>query len=85
MSVRDKVIRGCKWLLGTGNSVHVWKDNWLPGQDGFIRSRPSAEIPTNISVAELMQLDGSQWNRDLIFRNFEGTEAKKLLVFLSVL
>lgn len=30
MKGREVIKRGAKWRLGSGNSVHIWGDNWLP-------------------------------------------------------
>jgi hypothetical protein len=27
--------RGCFWTIGNGEHVNIWKDNWLPSQNGF--------------------------------------------------
>ena len=27
---RDVLLRGCRWMVGNGRSVHIWQSTWLP-------------------------------------------------------
>lgn len=75
LSVREKILQGCRWIVGNGDSIDLWKDRWLPNQPGFILSRPSQELPENSHVSDLMVEATGQWDRSKIFRNFNGDEA----------
>ncbi|KAL0401842.1 UNVERIFIED_CONTAM: hypothetical protein Slati_4214100, partial [Sesamum latifolium] len=35
LSVRDLIIAGSRWRIGSGNSVKIWSDRWIPRPYGF--------------------------------------------------
>lgn len=37
------IVKGACYLLGDGNSINVWKDQWVPWIEGF-KPRPRVEI-----------------------------------------
>ena len=49
---------GMQWIVGDGQTIRVWQDNWLPG--GTLQSR----IAGPISLSEEQRLVTSLHNND---------------------
>ncbi|KAM2216117.1 hypothetical protein TB1_022215 [Malus domestica] len=64
---RDLIIRGSKWQVLSGNSINLWKDNWVPG---ILNSRPIPkdgwEIDKTRVVASIIDTERRTWNEDEI-------------------
>ena len=46
---RDVIKRGATWRIGSGNSIHIWGDKWLPGKfNNKIISSPIARENTTM-------------------------------------
>ncbi|KAH1121997.1 hypothetical protein J1N35_005157 [Gossypium stocksii] len=62
---------GLKWRIGSGTSVSIWKDYWLPG-------KAQRSIATE-RVADLILNKPNHWNRDLIYSTFSVEEADQII------
>jgi hypothetical protein len=67
--------KGNCWKIGMGNKVNIWKDNWLPQNNGYKILTPKANhIPTMVSDLIVNQ-PSTSWNSaliDSVFIPFEG-------------
>jgi hypothetical protein len=46
--------KGSCWNIGTGDKVHIWRDNWIPHQNGYKILTPKADNQIS-KVSELIQ------------------------------
>ena len=51
---RDTIQKGMKWRVGSGRSIAVFKDQWLPCEGSGRVLSPPLEHDQNLKVADLM-------------------------------
>ncbi|KAK2652654.1 hypothetical protein Ddye_012510 [Dipteronia dyeriana] len=74
---RDILEKGLRWRVGNGNSIWVYKDNWVTRPNTFkILSSPSLGV--NIKVNDLFSPSGG-WNLDLLKLNFLDSDIEAIL------
>ena len=78
LRARNVVAMGAKWRVGDGQSIKVFKDNWLPGLLGGKISSIHSGLDRNLSVAELMASDKGSWNVQVIDTYFLPHEAQQI-------
>jgi hypothetical protein len=62
----DILARGSRWIVGNGEEVKVWHDNWIPTNSGFKVMSPIKCLNSEARVSELIDHDTKQWRRDLV-------------------
>jgi hypothetical protein len=68
--------RGCIWRVGTGESIQIWKDPWIPASpDRKIVTPRGGCILTR--VCELIDPITGQWDDELIQSNFHPIMLKE--------
>ena len=69
--------KGCCWRVGSGSSIRVLSDKWLPHHPSNKILTPSNEVGEDWLVSELIDWNISQWDCFLIDRAFSkyGVEA----------
>ena len=71
----DVIKRGARWRIGSGRSLYIWGDNWLPFKAAPKVVSPKAEGSGLTMVSDLIDLVYKVWNEDAIDRNFFAFEA----------
>ncbi|KAL0374642.1 UNVERIFIED_CONTAM: putative mitochondrial protein [Sesamum radiatum] len=66
LAAKDLLIAGCRWRIGTGRSVLVWKDPWLPRIPSFRTLTPMPAGGSNMHVSDLIREDIREWDSELI-------------------
>ncbi|KAL0398043.1 UNVERIFIED_CONTAM: putative mitochondrial protein [Sesamum calycinum] len=77
---------GCRWRIGTGHSVNIWTDPWLPRTPSFRVITPRPSHIHVLWVHELISEDLHDWNVELIRAMFwprTGTLSSKSLLASS--
>jgi hypothetical protein len=70
--------RGCIWRPGTGNTIDIWSDHWIP-------SSPTRKIVTSRGncllsrVEELIDPNSGLWDETLIRDNFRAVDVERIL------
>ncbi|KAL0284767.1 UNVERIFIED_CONTAM: putative mitochondrial protein [Sesamum calycinum] len=70
---------GCRWRIGTGHSVNIWEDPWIPRTPSFRVITPQ---PLNIlasQVSELIDADLRVWNESLVNSLFSPEDRDLIL------
>ncbi|PWA41769.1 hypothetical protein CTI12_AA548270 [Artemisia annua] len=75
LSVKDIVRKGCKWNIGDGRSVNVWNDFWV---DDHTNLGPKPNNCDVNQVRDLLNLEGDDWNRELLYSLFPHNNASKI-------
>lgn len=81
MCGREVLEKGTRWVVGNGQSIKIWHDNWLPDQTNFKVHGPVQNLPSTAIVRDLIDLDTKKWKRDLIaswFNQFEASQITKI-------
>ena len=58
--------KGCCWRVGSGSSIRVLSDKWLPGHPTNKVLVPPYEVEEDWHVSELIDWATIQWNRAFI-------------------
>ncbi|KAL0327405.1 UNVERIFIED_CONTAM: hypothetical protein Sangu_1818500 [Sesamum angustifolium] len=51
-----------RWCIGTGHSINLWKDPWLPGTPFFRAITPNSYSVRGIRVCDLILEDMREWS-----------------------
>ncbi|XP_072088879.1 uncharacterized protein [Arachis hypogaea] len=70
-------IGGC-WRIGDGKTIKIWKDPWLPKQNGSRIWSPPKILDPNATVETLIREEEKAWNTDLINQIFAPFEARQI-------
>ncbi|XP_042504810.1 uncharacterized protein LOC122081684 [Macadamia integrifolia] len=71
---REVLRSGLIWRIGTGENIHIWKDNWLPSLPGYKLHHPPLEDCPFTHVSEFIDPQSRCWNRTLIDRDIHHSE-----------
>ena len=74
---KDLIVRGTRWRIGDGESVHIVGDRWIPRATNSALSDVYL-IPANMRVAEL-KYNGGEWNEALVRALFEDEDVIDIL------
>lgn len=66
-----------KWRIGSGSSVSIWQDYWLPGKDNCFIS--TSRVEGLEKVSDLMLQNLNRWNRTLIYSTFAMEETHQIV------
>ncbi|GAU31891.1 hypothetical protein TSUD_270760 [Trifolium subterraneum] len=78
-SAKEVIALGARWRIGNGENVRIKFDKWLPNQAGFKVWSRCEDLNDDALVAELIDPDTKQWNRELISHLFHPHEALQIL------
>jgi len=79
MRARFLVCGGARWRIGSGASISILNEPWLPN-GGFISSDISgAHFVHNITINSLMNLYDKSWNEQVVRQVFSDDIANKIL------
>ncbi|KAL0432445.1 UNVERIFIED_CONTAM: putative mitochondrial protein [Sesamum latifolium] len=53
---------GCRWHVGSGTSIRVWADPWLPRPRTFWPITPAPATSAHLRVSDLMDPHGHDWD-----------------------
>lgn len=79
LSARDALKKCTRWLLGNGEKIKIWHDNWFLSQTGFKIISPVRILSSEALVSELIDAQSRQWNREIIFSCFSHYEAQQII------
>jgi hypothetical protein len=78
LKARPVLEQGLMWIIGNGEQVRIWGDEWIPSSfDHRIHSLAHI-LPPGASVAALMNPATGWWNYELINAVFTPTDATKI-------
>ena len=71
--------KGGYWRVGNGVDIHIWKDAWLPTQNGNRLWTPPNALDDDARVLELIDHEHGVWREELIRSCFYPFEASQIL------
>jgi hypothetical protein len=75
---REVLLKGAIKRVGSGTTVNIWKDNWLPGG---VALKPLVRLD-GVDLEQFSELfipDTRSWNEDLIRASFVSCDADEIL------
>ena len=78
---KDDMLRGCRWRVGDGKSIKVWKDYWIPGYRMLLHST-QANIDETLMVEDLIDENTRGWDIGKVRRLLPPVEAESVLKIL---
>ncbi|XP_075663372.1 putative mitochondrial protein AtMg00310 [Castanea sativa] len=82
MAAKDVIMRGSRWVIGNGESVHIWEDRWIPNPDSFKVVSPRGPSIDVVMVSNLINRETREWDVDLVKNTFLPHEAEIVLGIL---
>ena len=79
LQARQVIDLGSGWRIGDGQSVRIQDDRWLPKIPAARLVSPSATLPPDAKVSELINEDTHAWRAALIGSEFLPHEATTIL------
>lgn len=77
---RGLIMSNSGWAVGNGEAINAWSDPWLSLSEQRRPMGPAPEDQSELTVAQLLLPDGSDWNREAIQRYFPFEEESILLI-----
>ena len=78
--VKSTLVKGACRLVGSGVSILVWNDPWIPSLPNFCpHPRDGLLDQQCLSVSQLMNLDKSGWDLDVLKSLFEPDSVRAIL------
>ncbi|GJX99567.1 reverse transcriptase [Tanacetum coccineum] len=75
IDVKELIRKGCKWNIGDGHNVNAWEDYWL---EDHRRLGPKLHNCEVIYVRDFLNVDGDDWNRELLKSLFPNNVANQI-------
>ncbi|KAL0458885.1 UNVERIFIED_CONTAM: hypothetical protein Slati_0515700 [Sesamum latifolium] len=66
IAARDLLKFGSRWRIGSGHSVDVWKDPWIPRKPSFRVIIPNASNVQNLQVSALIRQESREWDLEVL-------------------
>jgi len=74
-----KVRGGAKWSIGSGASIPILNEPWLPNGECIRSDIPGAHFVSNLNINSLMNLHDKSWNEYAVRQVFSVDIADKIL------
>ncbi|KAL0327681.1 UNVERIFIED_CONTAM: hypothetical protein Sangu_1846100 [Sesamum angustifolium] len=79
MAAQDIFRAGCRWRVGSGTSICIWKDPWLPRPLTFGPITPPLDHMSEMKVSDLIDPQTQDWNAQLIRSIFWPVDSDLIL------
>ncbi|CDP00431.1 unnamed protein product [Coffea canephora] len=77
ISAREAIKGGILKKVGSGKSIRIWKDQWIPNN---LNGRPTTRMPASGEEQKVEELISNfRWKRNEIYRRFNREDAENIL------
>jgi hypothetical protein len=70
---------GLRWHVGNGESIHIWRDKWLPRPSTYRVISPPRILSESATMDQLINSETMTWDKDLISRIFCSQDVEVIL------
>lgn len=63
---REVIRRGAIWRIADGQSVQVWRDNWLPGKNMARILSPCRDKDGDVKVSTFIDSENCRWKEEIL-------------------
>ena len=77
---REVIRRGGVWRVGDGQSIRIWRDNWLPVKQKPMIISPNLHTDPDATVSNFIDQESRTWSKDILensLLDFEASTTKK--------
>jgi hypothetical protein len=78
LQARWVIKKGSLWTIGNGNSINIWKDNWLPEQNGFKVLSTKPPHCQFDKVCDLINRSTNKWDIESLNQIFPPFEVDQI-------
>lgn len=75
----DLVVDGCRVKVGTGASINIWTDPWIPEVDKAHVTTLMVPELQDTTVCNLLKNYSKEWDQDLIHDIFNAEDTSSIL------
>ncbi|XP_021836918.2 uncharacterized protein [Spinacia oleracea] len=75
---KSLLLDGVRWRVGNGQSILVWRDNWLPGNNATLSPRSSHVPDPDLRVSDLLDPVCGEWDSSLVQQLFEDEVCEQI-------
>ncbi|KAL0283938.1 UNVERIFIED_CONTAM: hypothetical protein Sangu_2475900 [Sesamum angustifolium] len=79
ISYKEIIAAGSRWSVGSGSSIKIWKDTWLPRPVTFKPITPPPEDHDQNVVAAMIDPETKEWDRQIIENIFNPEDQELIL------
>ncbi|KAL0361161.1 UNVERIFIED_CONTAM: putative mitochondrial protein [Sesamum radiatum] len=79
IGARELLLSGCRWKIGSGTSIRIWRDNWLSRSTGFTVTSPPRILDPDTRVSALIDANNGNWKTELVLQVFDEEEANLIV------
>ena len=84
LGAKNTLQKGVCYLVGTGDSIRIWEDPWIPSIENF-SPNSSGNITSPLLVVDLMTKDRLHWDTNILNNFFDPSIVQAILkIHLSV-
>ena len=76
---RNVLEKGLRWSIGSGQSVRIWDDKWLPSPNSFKVVSPRPQEINGTMVESLLNRVAGGWNKNMVRDMFLPFESETIL------
>lgn len=66
-------------MVGSGSSISIWEDNWIPAHPLLKPIRPQPEADKNLKVSALLDHQNGGWSFTEVIEKFPEAESNLIL------
>ena len=77
---REVIRRGGVWRVGDGQSIRIWRDNWLPVKQKPMIISPNLHTDPDATVSNFIDQESRTWSKDIMensLLDFEASTTEK--------
>ena len=67
--------QGCRWRIGNGSNIDLWRDPWLRENENFILETPRPHNPSSLTLQDLWIPNSKEWDVELLDELFTKKDA----------
>ncbi|XWS54268.1 hypothetical protein CRYUN_Cryun10bG0076200 [Craigia yunnanensis] len=75
---KSLLLQGFRWRVGNGNSIKIWKDEWLPFNSNLMVQTLIGDGDEEGLVSDLIDPNSHKWRLESLYKTFNNDEASQI-------